>query len=174
MVETINVEDNDMNQKKGINFFVKRELVKLEKIKRNSRLAWSIITLLIALCNIAVVTIAVIALVGIAKKGGDNNAMLPASLVCLITIILFIMGFVLAFYQNMKQDHKYKSAIDTIQNEYMKFSNNIGVYDIRDKKEKAKILKVQIKKDLLEIFKVKKKQSRWKIFFSALIGDKDE
>ncbi len=167
-------ETSPVNDRKGIGSYVKRELKKLEISKKKSRIWWTIVTSLVGLCNISIVAIAIYALIGISFKKSGADILIPASLVCVITITLFFMGFVLALYQNFKQDHKYKRAIDTIQNEYMKFKNSSYVYENISEEEQTKLLKNQIEEDLLNIFEVKKKPSASKIIIKTLIGDKDE
>ncbi|TCG10453.1 hypothetical protein [Mycoplasma todarodis] len=163
-----------INDRKGIGSYVKRELKKLEEAKKRARICWTVITSLVGLCNISIVVIAIYALIGISLRKVGADILVPASLVCLITIALFFMGFVLALYQNFKQDHKYKRAIDTIQNEYMKYKSSSYVYEGISEEEGMKLLKSQIQDDLLNIFEVKKKPSASKIIIKTLIGDKDE
>ena len=174
MPTTQETELSPVNERKGIGSFVKRELTKLEKSKKKSRIMWTIITAMVGFCNISIVVIAIYALIGISFKKVGADILVPASLVCLITIILFFMGFVLALYQNFKQDHKYKRAIDTIQNEYMKYQNSSYVYKEKNDKKREELLKNQIQEDLTKIFEVKKKTSISKIIIKTLIGDKDE
>ncbi|CAM9117046.1 hypothetical protein [Mycoplasma todarodis] len=174
MSTTQEIKTSPVNDRKGIGSYVKRELSKLEKSKKKSRTWWTIVTSLVGLCNISIVVIAIYALIGISFRKVGADILVPASLVCLITITLFFMGFVLALYQNFKQDHKYKKAIDTIQNEYMKYKSSSYIYKGKSEKEQTELLRSQIQEDLINIFKVKKKPSVSKIIVKTLIGDKDE
>ncbi|NQZ28860.1 MAG: hypothetical protein HRT98_00535 [Mycoplasmatales bacterium] len=174
MPTTQEIKLSPVNERKGIGSYVKRELSKLEKTKKKSRIWWTIITSLVGLCNISIVAIAIYTLIGISFKKVGADILIPASLVCLITITLFFMGFVLALFQNFKQDHKYKKAIDTIQNEYMKYQSASYIYKGKSKDEQEILLKTQIQEDLIKIFKVKKKPNVSKIIVKTLIGDKDE
>ncbi len=171
---TEEIKVSPVNDRKGIGSYVKRELSKLENSKKKSRIWWTIVTSLIGICNISIVIIAIYALIGLSMKKVGADILVPASLVCLITITLFFMGFILALFQNFRQDHKYKKAIDTIQNEYMKYKNTSYMYSDLKEEERTKFLKTQIKKDLIEIFKVKKQMKVSKIIVKTLIGDKDE
>ena len=166
---------NSANHRKAIKSYLNRELDKLEKEKKKSRILWTCITATIGLCNISVLAVAIYTLIGLSLKTAGSEIIIPASLVCLVTISLFVMGFVLSLYQNLRLDHKYKKAMDIIQNEYMKFSKNASIYKSKNGKEKnMELLKQEIEKHLLTIFEKNKKTNVSKIIVKTLIGDKDD
>ncbi len=159
---------------KGIDNYVKKQIKYLSNLKKKSRTIWNALTVTIGIINLIVVCISAYLLITIiASKPKVLNFLEigPTAIVCFITILVFILSFIIAINTNLKIDHKYRKMINIIQHEQIKFNTKQDPYKgVHAEKKFNKYINEKIN----EIFSQKKKLKLKKVLLIALIGDKNE
>lgn len=153
--------------------FISRIKKNLKAKRKASLISWSIFSVIIALTNIAILTISSIALKQVLD---DYNAdttsadfasqVLPTALVSAVSISLFILSIIISIYQGRMKSNIYREAMNAIQYEYIRHTKDLKSSDADIKKNVDKIYH--------EAVKAKNKKSFKKVLLTILTGGDDE
>ncbi len=169
------VKLNKKHSKNSIPNVVKNEIEKLKERKKQVRTLWTILSCLIAACNIIVVILAIFILVKIIDAGEtDFQEVGPVAFISVFTIGVFFLSLVLSIFESLKKDSLYKNAINIIQHLVIKFQTNQKPFVYKTKKENKQLLLQIIDAELAEVLAVKKKINKRKILIKALVGDPND
>lgn len=144
----------------------------LQASRKKHKKNYFVITSMMALVNIAIVTMASIGLSILIRysENGDessNTAIIMASVAASLTILIFFVNIVNVVYRSSMRWQTYRNAADSIQHEVIRFSLNSEMSE--DTKAKEKFEK-RISEIYEEAHNFKREKKAVKILLNALSG----
>lgn len=132
-----------------------------------SKALWATITILIALLNIALISLASYILKVDIENHGITSETIPTIALAALTIFSFVITTTISIYQGLMRAKVYDNATQYIQAETLKWSRKQGDYTNKDRDE---IFEAKIKNIVEATKKVKHKISVKKTLAQILTG----